>query len=66
MKRISIGFIFHFREHLSLQEVEQVILEVEERLRDIETVFKDLFEDDYDCMSISIVKEDLSLEEGVC
>jgi len=57
MSRMTISLNIHFRNHLTISELKQVIEELDERLKDLDTILKDLFEDDYDCVSVSIVKE---------
>ena len=52
-----------FRRELTIHEEAQVREELYERLRDFETVLKDLFEDDFDCMFISITRREPHLEE---
>lgn len=52
-----------FRRPLTVHEEAQVREELYERLRDFETVLKDLFEDDFDCMFISVTRRETHLEE---
>jgi len=58
-QKTTVSLNIHFRKFLTMHEIKQVIEELDERLKDFDTVLKDLFEDDYDCMSVSIVKEEV-------
>jgi len=48
----------HFRKSLTLHEIAQIVKELDERLKDFDIVLRNLFEDDYDCMTVSIKKEE--------
>lgn len=56
--KTTISLNIYFRKHLNLFDIKQVIEVLDDRLKDLEMILKDMFEEDYAYMSVSIVRED--------
>jgi len=55
--KMTISLNIHFREKLSMEDVKQIIEILDDRLRELELIIKDMYEDEYMYMSLSVVKE---------